>query len=177
MKKDASKTKKSKEASALSLQRQLDELKSNYARLAADFANYQKRVEQERLSLQKSANDQLLVKLFPVFDSFYLAIRHNPLELLTQPKLTPADQERIRQFVEGVALVEKQMEETLAQVGLSRVPTKGQPFDPALHEAVTYETCQTVPVDVIIDEVEAGWWVDGVVIKPAKVRVSKGPEG
>jgi len=172
MKKNEPKLKKTQDSSGLSFQ--LEQAKQDYTRLAADFANYQKRLEQERLSMQRSANDQLLTKLFPIFDSFYLAIRHNPLELLAKPKLAPADQGKIRQFVEGVALIEKQMEDTLSQVGLSRIPTKDKPFDPASHEALTYETNDTVPADVIIDEVETGWQIDGVVIKPAKVRVSKG---
>lgn len=166
------KTKKLTQSSGL--EKELDLAKQSYARLAADFANYQKRIEQEKTNWTKQANHQLLTQLFPIFDNFYLAIRHNPLDLLKKPHLSTDEQEKTRQYIEGVAMIEKQLEDTLSQIGLSKVPTQGQSFDPTAHEAISYEPSAEVPRDSVIAEVEAGWQIDGVVIKPAKVRVSKG---
>lgn len=153
---------------------ELEQQKLAYHRLAADFANYQKRVEQEQSQITRRANDALLTKLFPIFDSFYLAIRHNPTDLVEKPQLSREDREKILQFIEGIGLIEKQLEDTLGQVGLAKVVTTGETFDPANHEAVSYEDNSDIPTDTIIDEIEAGWMIDGIVIKPAKVRVSRG---
>ena len=65
------------------------------------------------------------------------------------------------------------MEDALADVGLKRIQTSGATFDHNLHEAISYEQSE-LPAETIIGETESGWTIDGKVVKPAKVRVSKG---
>lgn len=144
-------------------------------RLAAEFANFQKRSEQERENLKKHASRDLLEKLFPIFDNFYRASQHAPeVSLEDLPKLTEEDYKKVFNYFSGLRLIEKQLEQVLTEAGLHRIPTVSHEFDPSLHEAVSYEQSSEHPDGYIIEEIEAGWLIDDHVIKPAKVRVSKG---
>ncbi|MEK7202137.1 MAG: nucleotide exchange factor GrpE [Patescibacteria group bacterium] len=144
-------------------------------RLAAEYANYQKRVEVEKDALRKHASRDLLEKLFPIFDNFYRASTHAPeVSLEDLPNLTESDYQKIFNYFSGLRLIEKQLEQVLGEAGLKRIPTADQPFDHNLHEAISHEPSVEVPADHIIAEIEAGWTIDDTVIKPAKVRVSKG---
>ena len=144
-------------------------------RIAAEYANYQKRVEVEKETLKKHANRNLLEKLFPIFDNFYRASAHAPeVSLEDLPNLTEEDYKKIFTYFSGLRLIEKQLEQVLGEVGLKRIVTDDQVFDHNLHEAISHEPSIDIPADQIIAEVEAGWSIDDTVIKPAKVRVSKG---
>ena len=144
-------------------------------RLAAEYANYQKRVEVEKEILKKHASRHLLEKLFPIFDNFYRASAHAPeVSLEDLPNLTEKDYKKIFTYFSGLRLIEKQLEQVLGEVGLKRIITTGQTFDHNQHEAISHEPSVDIPADQIIAEVEAGWSIDDTVIKPAKVRVSKG---
>lgn len=160
-----------------SLRRLEDELQVQLDRgnrLAADYANFQRRSEEEARLVARRANDETLQRLFPIFDSFYLAIKHSPEEIMEKPNLGPENRKLIVQYIQGIKLIERQLEEVLSNLGLMRIVAKGQLFDPERHEAVSYEPNGEVPPETVIEEIETGWLIDGVVVKPAKVRVSKG---
>src|SRR3989344_2931630 len=161
-----------KKATSPKLSRREKELASEHdakLRLAAEYANYQKRVEVERASLIKHASKELLEKLFPIFDNFYRASTHAPeVSLEDLPKLTEGDYQKIFSYFSGLRLIERQLEQVLGEAGLKRIPTADQPFDHNLHEAISHEPSIEVPADHIIAEIEAGWTIDGSVIKPAK---------
>jgi len=144
-------------------------------RLASEYANYQKRVEQELKRIHSNAKSDVLEKLFPVLDNLYRASTHAPaIELdgdLSQ--LSEEDFKQINKYFQGLRQIEKQLEDVLAQNGLTRIKTTGEQFDHNLHEAISYEPSD-LPAETIIGEIEAGWQIDGKVLKPAKVRVSKG---
>lgn len=93
---------------------------------------------------------------------------------LPLPNLTEGDYQKIFNYFSGLRLIERQLEQVLGEAGLKRIPTADQPFDHNLHEAISHEPSVEVPADHIIAEIEAGWTIDDTVIKPAKVRVSKG---
>lgn len=157
------------------LEKALEAAEAARARLAADYANLEKRAASEHEALKKTASHTLLEHLFPIFDNFYRASVHAPnIALEDVPHLSEDDFRKIFNYFNGLRLLEKQMEAVLETAGLTRVPTKGQPFDPHLHEAISAEASADVPADHIIDEVEAGWSINGKVVKPAKVRVSQG---
>lgn len=144
-------------------------------RLASEYANFQKRVETEKDALRKHASRDLLEKLFPIFDNFYRASTHAPeVSLEDLPNLTEGDYQKIFNYFSGLRLIERQLEQVLGEAGLKRIATADQPFDHNLHEAISHEPSIEVPADHIIAEIEAGWTIDDTVIKPAKVRVSKG---
>src|SRR3989344_2073039 len=144
-------------------------------RLAAELVNMQKRAETEKSNLMKHATASLLERLVPVLDNFYRASTHAPeVSLEDLPTLTEEDYKKIFTYFSGIRMIEKQLEQVLGEVGLKRIVTDDQVFDHNLHEAISHEPSIEIPADHIIAEVEAGWLVDGTVIKPAKVRVSKG---
>ena len=110
-----------------------------HLRLAAEFSNYQKRVEAERASLIKHASRDLLEKLFPIFDNFYRASTHAPeVSLEDLPNLTEGDYQKIFNYFSGLRLIERQLEQVLGEAGLKRIPTAGVAFDHNLHEAISH---------------------------------------
>lgn len=155
--------------------KQYDELEDSYKRLAAEFANFQRRSEQDSSRLGEHVRTELLEKLFPIMDNLYRASIHAPaIDVANFGALTEDDFKKIATYFEGLRQIEKQLEATLQQAGLTRIATRGEVFNPNLHEAISYEANMQVPADHIIDEVESGWQINGRVVRPAKVRVSQG---
>ena len=135
------------------------ELEEGWKRTQADFENYRKRSEVERGEILEIMKADFLAKITPVLDNFRRAFEHAPDD----------------DFARGIKHIEKQLEDILLSEGLQKIPaTAGTKFDPNLHEAISCEENHKIPGDHIIAETESGWMFDGKVIKPAKVRVSKG---
>lgn len=174
---DMPKEKLPKEAAAKihKLEQEIKEVTDARKRLAADYANLERRTEEEKEQMSIRASHALLKKLFPIFDNFYRASSHAPVVAAEDgAKLTDEELKKIFSYFEGLRMVEHQMEEVLSEAGLKRISTKDVQFDHNFHEAISYEENPEVPADHIIDEIEAGWQIGGQVLKPAKVRVSKG---
>lgn len=136
----------------------IQELESTLKRTQADFDNYIKRTEAQKLEMVNFAKASFMAKIAPVLDNFGRAFSHLDM---TDPKIA------------GVKQIEKQLEDILTAEGLKKIATSGE-FNPNLHEAISYEENAEIPADHIIAEAESGWEFAGRVIKPAKVRVSKG---
>jgi molecular chaperone GrpE len=145
-------TKKKKE-----LEDKIKEMENGWQRCQADFDNYRRRTEEQKSAIADFIKTELLTKLAPVLDNFRRAFEHLDI---TDPKIM------------GLKMTEKQLEDILKSEGLERIETQGQ-FDPILHEAISHEE-SAVPADDIIEEIESGRKFGDKVIKPAKVRVSKG---
>lgn len=157
------------------LEQKLEEEREARLRLAADYANFQKRVAEQEERIARNSTRSILEKISPVFDNFYRASAHAPnIDPDNPDTLNEDNLKRLGTYLAGLSMVAKQMEDTLKEIGLIKIATKGEKFDPNLHEAISYEETKDVPADYIIDEVESGWLIEGVVIRPAKVRVSKG---
>lgn len=144
------------------LQKQIDEMAAGWKRTQADFDNYRRRSEEQKFQLVELAKAGFMSKLTPVLDNFRRAFSHIPKEI------------QHHDWTKGINQIEKQLFDILAEEGLKRIETKGAKFNPALHEAVSYEKNSRVAADHIIDECESGWVFGGKVIKCAKVRVSRG---
>lgn len=153
------------------LQDELEQAKQAQLRAVADYANLERRVSEERLAMGERASHELLKKLFPVFDNLYRSTAHLP-----QMSEKPTDEEiaKLLTYLEGVKMIESQLETILSDAGLKKIQTNGEQFDHNLHEAISYEKNSEIPEDHVIAEVEAGWMLGDSVLKPAKVRVSKG---
>lgn len=165
-------TKDELEKELAQLKHALEISEESRTRLASDYANLERRIEQEKSEISQRAGAVWLSKLFPIMDNFYRAATHAPT-ISADGVLGEDELGRIHKYFEGLKQIEKQLEETLAQAGLRRIKTKGEHFDPNLHEAISYED-NSLPAETIIDEVEGGWLLNDTVLKPAKVRVSKG---
>lgn len=138
------------------------ELNDRFIRLYAEFDNFRKRSNKEKVDLISSASASVLLDLLPVLDDFERAIQSNE---------TAQDIEVIK---EGFSLIFNKFRSILDSKGLKPMEAKGQPFDSELHEAIA-----NVPVATddekgkVIDAVEKGYYLHDKVIRFAKVVVGQ----
>merc|ERR1712173_480051 len=108
------------------LQDQLAAEKDKFMRLFAEFENYKKRTNKERIELFKTAGESVMLAMLPVLDDFERALTH-----IEEDK----EAEELRK---GVLLIYNKLQQTLQQKGLAKIEVeKGDKFDPDHHEAVT----------------------------------------
>ena len=138
----------------------LAELNDKYLRLYADFENFRKRVMKERMEMLKFAGEEVYAKIIPVLDDFERAFKS--LSTITD----------INILKQGEELIYNKFKNILTQGGLAEMKTVGKAFDPELHEAVTNVPASSADMKgKVIDEVEKGYWLNGKVIRHAKVIV------
>lgn len=139
-----------------------NELNNRFLRLYAEFENYRKRTNKERLDLITNANADLLKDLVPVIDDFERAITNNETS------------EDIAGIKEGFGLIYNKYTSLLQAKGLKVMEAKGTSFDPELHEAIA-----NMPTDdkkmkgKVIDDVEKGYFLNDKVLRFAKVVVGQ----
>lgn len=150
--------KKSPKIDAVSLQNQLDELTAALQRERADAVNLRRRYEEQIASLQTMAKAGVVRDLLPVIDNFERALKHVPKELENN------------EYVKGIQNIVKQFEKTLEQLGVQKIKTVGEPFNPHLHEAVSMEEGDGGP-EVVSEELQPGYQMGGEVLRHALVRV------
>lgn len=143
------------------LEQKVGELTAGWQRTQADFVNYKNQANEERVKLFKTANSDLIYELLPVLDNFQLAAKHTPKNLEND------------NWAQGIKQIEKQFEDILLSVGLERIPSVGQKFDPNFHEAVDHIESDK-PEDEVVEEALSGYKFDNLVLRPAKVKVSRG---
>jgi len=132
-----------------------EEYLNGWKRERADFLNYKKE-EMERISnLAKYANEELILKIIPILDNIYLAESHVPDEL------------KNHNWIEGFNQIKNQLCDFLKKEGIEPIEVLGKPFDPNTMEAVEGEG------DVVSEEVQRGYAMQGKLIRPAKVKISK----
>ena len=137
---------------------QIQELTLALQRERADAENLRRRHQAEIASLRDSVKSSVVADLLPVIDNFERALKHIPKEL------------EGNDYVKGVGAVVKQFEKTLQDIGVERIKTVGEPFDPHLHEAVSVEE-GTGKHEIVTEELQAGYKLDDDVIRHAMVRV------
>ena len=139
------------------------ELTKDLQRLAADFSNYRKRNEAERVDFVKYAKSDLIKRLLDVLDGYDRALETTPADAEGQP------------WLEGLRLVERKLRQLLESEGLQPLHAAGQPFDPYLHEAVAHLESDA-PEGTVVSEYQKGYRLHERVIRPALVTVSRGPD-
>ena len=144
------------------------EMREALLRTAADFDNFRKRVERDRIEDRKQAGANVVKNLLPVLDAVGRA-------LATAAAKTP-DNAELHGFVEGIRMVEAQLMDALKQAGLEAVPIEGT-FDPLHHEALMQEGTDAVPHMTILDVFEPGYRLGGRLLRPARVKVAYNPGG
>ncbi|MDQ3016451.1 MAG: nucleotide exchange factor GrpE [Bacteroidota bacterium] len=136
------------------------ELKDKYLRLLADFDNYKKRTNRERLDLLNSASKDVIISLLPILDDFDRA------------KKSAEEGSQGEHWSDGVNLVYNRLYNTLQLLGLKPMESNGESFDPDLHEAITEIPAPDQPGKVI-DTVEKGYTLNDKIIRHARVVVGK----
>ena len=141
---------------------QLAELTLDLQRTRADFENYRKRVDAEKVAARESGQANAIIKLLPVVDNIERAITYVPDDL------------KDNSWVQSVAGLVKHLEKSLDSLNLVRINAKkGTPFDPELHEAIQFDEDAEGEQEVIYDEMQAGYLLNGHVIRHAMVKVTK----
>jgi molecular chaperone GrpE len=132
-------------------------------RTAADYDNFRKRARRETQDAEKRSREDFLRELLPVFDNLARASQHAE---------AASD---VKSLADGIAMVMRQFEDTLQKLGVERIKSLGQAFDPAVHEAIQHlETTEFEPGSVAA-EYQAGYRVGDRVVRPALVVVAKAP--
>lgn len=138
------------------------ELTADLQRLRADFENYRKRIDAEKQQLQQMTSAATIMKLLPVIDTIERAVAHAPDELAEN------------KWAQGVIAVGKNLEKSLAEIGLTRIiANPDTPFNPELHEAVMMADDAEGEHEVIAEELRAGYTLQGQVIRPSMVKVTR----
>ncbi len=143
---------------------EIGRLRSELVRLAAEFDNYRKGVAREREILREKARDEAALALLPVYDALQRALQAHSCED-GGPALS-----------EGLAQLQRLVEEALKRLGCEGYDSVGKAFDPLYHEALFAEEAD-VERNTILAEFERGFLRGGRVIRPAKVKVSLGRQG
>lgn len=139
-------------------QKQIDELTEALQRERADATNLRRRYEEQIASLQTLAKASVVRNLLPVIDNFERALKHIPADL--------ADND----YVKGIGSIVKQFEKTLEQLGVKKIKTVGEPFNPHLHEAVSMEDGDGEQ-ETVCEELQSGYQMGDEVLRHAMVRV------
>ena len=140
------------------------ELREQLLRTAADFENFRKRIERDRVEERKQATSGLLRNLLPVLDTLHRAIG----------QAGTSDDAAVKAFADGMRLVESQLFDTLKAAGLEPVDTSGT-FDPTVHEALMQETTTDAPHMSVLEVFEPGYRLGGRLLRPARVKVANNP--
>lgn len=144
------------------LEQQVAELTADLQRTRADFENYLKRVEAEKTAAREAGQAGAILKLLPVIDNIERAVTYMPEEL------------KDNKWAVGIASLVKNLEKSLESLNLKRIDTKpGIMFSPDLHEAIQFDEDAEGEKEVIADELQAGYTLNGRVIRHAMVKVTK----
>jgi molecular chaperone GrpE len=148
----------SKKPTLAELQQKIGELTEALQRERADAENLRRRTQEEKSRLGEFYKAMVIQELLPALDNLERAFKHSPKEL------------KNNDYVKGVQGVLKQFEQSFAQLGVKRIKTVGEVFDPRLHEAVHLEEGDGT-VEVVCEELQPGYLMGDEVIRHAMVKV------
>ncbi|WP_067973277.1 nucleotide exchange factor GrpE [Nocardiopsis trehalosi] len=132
---------------------QVEELTNDLKRVQAEYANYRKRVDRDRVAVREQALAQLVGDLVPILDDIGRAREHEELN-------------------GGFKSVGESLESLVAKLGLKKYGDKGDEFDPNVHEALTMVPSADVTVPTVVEVFQPGYLVGERVLRPARVVVA-----
>jgi molecular chaperone GrpE len=141
---------------------ELEKFRDLALRSSADLDNYRKRMSKEREEAIKFANSSFLERLIPILDNFEFGLE------AARSASSPVS------ILEGMKMVQKQIQDFLSSAGIEMIDATGQHFDPQLHEAISQEESKHVPDGIVIRQLRRGYKLRDRLIRPANVVVSKG---
>lgn len=155
------------EMSAEALQAQIDSLKQDvqtnldgWQRSRAEFTNYKRRVTQELAESRERGALDLLAKFLPIFDDFERAVNNIPQDL------------QDHSWINGTALILKNMRKILDEYNISEIDPVGQEFDPNYHEAIGMDDSSEYASGIVTVTLQKGFRSGDRVLRPALVRVA-----
>ena len=145
------------------LQKEKDELFEKLQRVSADYANFQKRVPKQIADTICYEKEKIIKTLLPVLDNFEHTLQN------------AHSAENVDVLVKGVRIIYDQMLDILKSHGIEQIKALGQKFDPALHEAMMKKTKPDTEENIVLEEFQKGYKLNGRVIRPTKAVVSALP--
>ena len=132
-----------------------------YQRVSADYANFQKRVPKQITDTICYEKEKIIKTLLPALDNFEHTLQNTD------------SAENVDVFVKGIQIIYDQMLDILKSHGVERIKAPGEKFDPALHEAMMQKTEPEKDDNIVLEEFQKGYKLNGRVIRPSKVIVNK----
>lgn len=154
------KMKKSKKE--VEFEQKIGELTSDLQRNRADFENYRKRTEAEKVAARESGQASAILKLLPVIDNIERAISYMPDGLKENP------------WAQGVANLLKNLDKSLESLEVKKIDSKpGTVFNPDFHDAIQFDEDATGETEVIAEELQSGYLLKGQPVRHAMVKVTR----
>lgn len=150
--------KKPKVSKTSELEEQIAELTAALQRERADAENLRRRHDEQIAGLRASVKAQVVKDLLPVIDNFERALKHVPKDL------------EGNDYISGIQSIVLQFEKTLTDMGVEKIKTVGEVFNPHLHEAVSVEEGDGKQ-EIVSEELQAGYKIGDDVVRHAMVRV------
>lgn len=144
------------------LERERDTFKDLLLRRTAEFENFRKRTDRERLAQSEAAAGDLMSELLPLVDDLERALQ------------AEAGSEGADAYRRGVELIHRQLSEVLRKRGVKPIDALGADFDPHYHQAVSYEPAEGRRDGEIIEEYRRGFTLGDRLLRPSMVKVAKG---
>ena len=145
------------------LQKEKDELFAKLQRVSADYANFQKRAPKQIADSVTYEKERIIKTLLPALDNF-------------EHTLQNADSaEDVDVLVKGIQIIYDQMLDIFKSHGVEQIKALGETFDPAVHEAMTQRSEPKQDENIVLEEFQKGYKLNGRVIRPSKVIVNKLP--
>lgn len=145
------------------LSRELEEAKDKYLRLLAESENARKRLQKEKLDMIRFAKENIIAEFLTPMDNMENALRFADLA-----------SHEVANWAKGFHMILEQFKEVLSSNDIRSFVSEGALFDPGKHEAVETEITDAVPEGTVLQEYVKGYQgKDGVIIRPAKVKVAK----
>ena len=133
------------------------------ADLQAEFDNFRKRNAKEQQDYRDYALADALKSLLPILDSLDRALK--------------TDAASLKDFHDGIELIDKQFHDALAKLGVQPIPAEGEVFNPNLHQAIQMVDTDEAEDNHVIDELQRGYKLRERLLRPAMVRVARNPKG
>lgn len=129
--------------------------------MMADFDNYRKQMEKQTASKVESTRAEVLLKFLNIRDDYLRA-----LEIAKQSKSEAV-------VIEGLEAILKNLDSILKSEGIIEIETVGTPFDPNIHDAISYSYHDDLPENTVTSEIRKGYMLNNKVLRPAIVEISK----
>ena len=145
------------------LQKEKDELFGKLQRVSADYANFQKRVPKQIADTICYEKEKIIKTLLPALDNFEHTLQN------------ARSAENVDVLVKGIQIIYDQMLDILKSHGVEQIKALGEKFDPALHQAMMQKAQPEQEENIVLEEFQKGYKLNGRVIRPSKVIVNKLP--
>ena len=142
------------------LKQETTQLKDRMLRIQAEYDNFKRRTNEERLAERKYQSEKLAIALLSVLDNFERAL---------QVEIT----EENKGLMDGMQMIYKQFAEALQSEEITAINAVNEQFDPNIHQAVMQVEDESVESNIVVEELQKGYMLKDKVIRPAMVKVNK----